>query len=247
MVSSIRIRSCALLASLAASLLVVPAFAQPSGAPSATSPASDPDQDHERFCRDHWFAIAGCRDRPWDGPRFVFGVDLGVSHMNEGGAFGFGNGVGSVTDAGPAWGLRGGVELLTWLALEAHYVGIYNSATSAVSSLGSVGFLTTGGDAIVRLTLPIPYVQPYILGGIGYYEVALVGSASALPGSQLYSSHQPGIPLGVGLDVPLSWHVSLGFEATYHFQIGEVYSSNTTNGIDGGDLSTFNVVMRFRP
>ena len=40
--------------------------------------------------------------------------------------------MGTVTDAGPAWGLRGGVELLPWLALEAHYVGMYNSATRAV-------------------------------------------------------------------------------------------------------------------
>jgi hypothetical protein len=242
-----RIRACAWLAFLAASLAVGPAFAQSGAAAPATPSASDPDPDPESFCRDHWLAIARCRDRPWDGPRLVFGVDLGVSAMNEQGPFGFGNGVGAVTDAGPAWGLRGGVELLPWLALEAHYVGMFNSATSAVSPLGSVGFLTTGGDAIVRLTLPIPYVQPYVLGGVGYYEVALVGSATALPGSQLYSSNQPGIPLGVGLDVPLSWHVSLGFEATYHFQIGEVYSSNTVNGIDGGDLSTFNVVMRLRP
>jgi len=246
-IPSLRILSHAILASLAAGLLGGTALAQGNASAQAVPTTSDVDQDHDRFCRDHWFAIARCRDRPWDGPRFVFGVDLGVSAMNEHGPFGFGNGVGTVTDAGPAWGLRGGVELLPWLALEAHYVGMYNSATRAVSPLGSVGFLTTAGDAVLRLTLPLPYVQPYILGGIGYYDVALVGPANALPGSQLFSSYQPGIPMGVGFDVPLSWHVSLGFEATYHYQIGEIYSSNTEGGIDGGDISTFNAVMRFRP
>jgi hypothetical protein len=40
--------------------------------------------------------------------------------------------------------------------------------------------------------------------------------------------------------------VSLGAEATYHFQLGESFSSVQTNGIDGGDLSTFNLVARVR-
>jgi hypothetical protein len=46
--------------------------------------------------------------------------------------------------------------------------------------------------------------------------------------------------------VPLAWHFSLGAEATYHFQLHESFSSDTTNGIDGGDISTFDVVMRVR-
>jgi hypothetical protein len=52
--------------------------------------------------------------------------------------------------------------------------------------------------------------------------------------------------MGVGLDVPLTWHMSLGFEATYHFAIGDSYSAVTANGIGGGDVSTFTAVMRFR-
>jgi len=68
----------------------------------------------------------------------------------------------------------------------------------------------------------------------------------ALAASQLFSSYEPGLPLGFGLDVPVSWHLSLGIEATYHHLQGEIFSSNTTNGIDGGDLSTVNIVARFR-
>jgi len=166
--------------------------------------------------------------------------------MNEGGPFGFNQGVGAVTDAGPAWGLRVGVELFPWLALEAHYVGMYNATQASVSPAGSVGILTTGGDAVVRLTAPLPYVHPYVFGGVGYYANAVVGPVAALSASQLSSSYEPGVLMGVGLDVPLSWHLSLGVEATYHHLQGEVFSSNTANGIDGGDLSTVNLVARFR-
>jgi hypothetical protein len=234
---------CASLALLGVAL-PVRAFAQSTpAAPAATSEATD---DHERACRDQWFVAWRCRDRRWDGPELMLGVDLGVSVMNEGGPFGFNQGVGAVTDAGPAWGLRLGVELLPWLALEAHYVGMYNSAQASVSPLGSVGILTTGGDAVVRLTAPLPYVHPYVFGGVGYYANAVVGPVGALAASQLFSSYEPGFPMGFGLDVPVSYHLSLGVEATYHHLQGEVFSSNTANGIDGGDLSTVNIVARLR-
>jgi hypothetical protein len=235
---------CVSLALLGVALPARRALAQSTpAAPAATSEAT---VDHERSCRDEWFVSWRCRDRRWDGPELMLGVDLGVSVMNEGGPFGFNQGVGAVTDAGPAWGLRVGVELFPWLALEAHYVGMYNSAQASVSPMGSVGILTTGGDAVVRLTAPLPYVHPYIFGGVGYYANAVVGPVGALAASQLFSSYEPGLPLGFGLDVPVSWHLSLGIEATYHHLQGEIFSSNTTNGIDGGDLSTVNIVARFR-
>jgi hypothetical protein len=180
----------------------------------------------------------------------MFGGDLGLSAMTEAGPFGFNKGVGGVTGAGPAWGVRAGVELFSWLGLEARYVGMYNSGQSSVSPTGSVGFLTTGGEAVVRVTAPLPYVHPYIFGGIAYYDVGLIGSSRARAGSVLYSSAQAGIPLGFGFDVPLTWYFSVGLEATYHFQLGENYSTATTTkggaSIDGGDLTTFNAVVRIR-
>lgn len=176
----------------------------------------------------------------------MLGLDVGVVRMNESGPFGFGNGVGAVTQAGPSWGLRAGVELLPWLAFEARYVGTYAGLQSSVSPAGTLGFLTTAGEIVARFTAPLPYVHPYILGGVGYYDVTLAGQRAAKAASPLFSSAQAGIPLGFGLDVPLSWHLSLGAEATYHFQLGESYSLVKTNGIDGGDLSTFNLVARLR-
>jgi hypothetical protein len=224
----------------------------PTASPDASGTASHQNEDDgDRFCQYHWFAIGRCGDRKWAGPELMFGMDLGFSAMTETGPFAFNKGVGGVTGAGPAWGLRAGVELFPWLGLEARYVGMYNSAQSLVSPAGNVGFLTTGAEAVVRITAPTPYVRPYIFGGAAYYDVSLVGSSRAQESSVLHSSSQPGIPLGFGFDLPLTWYLSLDLEATYHFQLGEDYSTDTTTtkggaGIDGGDLSTFNAVARVR-
>ena len=183
------------------------------------------------------------RDR-W--PEITLGVDIGVSVMNENGPFGFGNGVGAVTTPGPAWGARAGVGVLPWLGFEARYVGMSNPAQTSVSPTGSVGFLTTGALGVVRFVAPLPFVHPYAFVGIGYYDVALTGLSSATAGSTLHSSSQAGIPMGIGLDVPLTRRLSAGLEATYHFQLSESYSSVTRGGIDGGDLSTLCSVLRLR-
>lgn len=180
--------------SITAALFAV-ALLAPSAAAQEAAPAL-PDRDVEQvaYCRDQWFAIEGCRDRAWAGPEVVLGGALGVSAMNEHGAFAFNDGVGSVTNAGPAWSILAGVEFFPWLAIEARYVGMYDSAKASVSTAGGQGFLTTAGIAVARLTVPLPYVRPYLFGGVGYYDVAFVGAS----GSVLHSSSQPGIPLGSG-------------------------------------------------
>jgi hypothetical protein len=208
---------------LVAGLLGRPAFAQ------------------DRSCREQWLAIGPCARRAWEGPELMLGLDLGVSSMDEHGPLGFGAGVGSVTSAGPAWGARVGIELVPWLGVEGGYHGMYDSVRGSAGPAGG-GFLTTGTTAVVRLTAPLPFVHPYVFGGIGYYDVALVGAS----GSELHSSSQAGIPLGFGVDVPVTYYLSLGAEATYHFQLQESFSSVTANGIDGGDLTTFTAVLRAR-
>jgi hypothetical protein len=227
----------------AATFASSPAYAQASA--PATAPPDDAGAD-ARYCDDAWFDVSRCHAAPWRGPRLMLGADLGVAKMNESGPFGFDTGVGTVTNAGPAWGLRVGVEIFPWLAVEARYVAMYESLQSSVAPTGSLGFLLTGGEAVVRLTAPFPYIHPYIFGGPADYDVHVVGSSTAKAGSPLFSSVQPGIALGFGVDVPLTYHLSIGAEATYHFQLGEDYSNDTTNGIDGGDISTFDAVLRVR-
>ncbi len=200
----------------------------------------------EDACRGQWAFAGRCAHRRWAGPRLMLGLELGVSAMNETNPFGFSDGVGAVTSAGPEWGLRIGVELLPWLALEARYLGMNNAAQGSATPAGSLAFLTSGVLGVLRLTAPLPFVHPYVFTGLGYYDVALLGSPEARAGSVLHSSSQAGIPMGIGVDVPLTWHLSIGAEATYHFQLSESYASVTTNGIDGGDFTTFSVVMRTR-
>jgi len=245
-------RSCSLLALLAAGLAANSAFAQDAAVTSpepehaSGSPVANDLHDQDRLCRDNWLAVWRFRDCRWRGPEMTLGLDLGASVMNESGPFGFDHGVGAATEAGPAWGLRFGVEFFPWLAIEARYAGMYNAARPTASPAGRVGFLTTGGELVARVIAPLPFVHPYLFGGGGYYDNALMGASSAKAGSVFTSSSEPGVALGIGLDVPLTWHLSVGAEATYHFLIGERFSSVTANGIDGGDLSTFKAVLRVR-
>jgi hypothetical protein len=242
--STCRSLSCLFLAVLASSLYGTSASAQEV---VVYAPAPRPVVYDEHQCGSRWFSpTRRCRPRRWGGPVLMLGADLGISAMNESGPLGFNNGIGGFTNPGPAWGLRIGIEVTRWFALEARYVGMYNSIQSTAAPAGSLGFTTTGGEGVARFTLPLPFVHPYIFGGIGYYNVALNGSADARKASVLFSSSQPGIPMGFGVDIPLTWHVSFGIEATYHFQLGESFSNTTTRGIDGGDLSTVNGVLRVR-
>ena len=215
----------------------------------STTPAEAADSalaDQDGACREQWLAVGRCRNRPWTGPQIMLGAELGVSAMTETGPFGLNKGVGSVTEAGPAWGVRAGLEVFPWAAVELRYVGMYNAVQSSLSPAGSVGFLTSGGEAVLRLTAPLPFVHPYVFGGVGYYDITLDGSPTARAASTFHSSTQAGVPVGFGLDVPLTWYLAVDVEATYHYQIGESYSSVTTNGIDGGDLSTVNAILRVR-
>jgi opacity protein-like surface antigen len=181
-----------------------------------------------------------------DWPRIVVGVDLGVAKMVESGPFGFNNGVGSVTGAGASWGARAGVEFFDWLAVEARYSGSRTSVHASAAPAGSLAFVSTAADLTLRLSAPLPWVHPYIFGGMGYNQVSLAGSTEARAGSPLHSSGQTEIAMGFGVDVPLTWRLSVGFEATYHFQLSEDFSEDMTNGIDGGDISTFNALVRAR-
>ena len=181
------------------------------------------------------------KEGPCSYPHFVFGIDAGVSHFNEGNLFGFGNGTGSVTGLGPAWGLRGGVEIARWFAVEAHYIGMRNPADDSVSTGGHRGLFTNAIAAELRFTVPTPYVQPYLFFGPGYYSTSVSGSSTT---TELTGSSEFGVPIGVGFQVPLPRGLSLGAEMTYHRFFGESFSKN--EDIGGGEPTSFNAVLRFR-
>jgi hypothetical protein len=171
----------------------------------------------------------------------VLGVDLGVSHFAEGSPFGFGTGTGSATKLGPSWGLRAGVELTRWFAIEAHYIGMNNPADDSVSVGGSRSLLTNAATAELRFTAPTPYVQPYLFFGAGWYSTSVSGSSTS---TEFFGSSQLGVPIGVGFQVPLPRGLSLGAEMTYHRFFGESYSEN--EDIGGGEPLSIAAVLRFR-
>jgi hypothetical protein len=177
-------------------------------------------------------------------PRVAFDIEGGFSSFTEGGPFGFRNGVGSATSTGPSWGARLGVDFLPWLAIDAHYLGIYNPAGAGVTRDGSVGLLTSAAIAELRLTVPTRFVQPYGFTGIGEYNMSLVGGADARNDSVLHGHAQPGVPFGIGLGIPINRVLSAGFEVSYNFQIGEVFSK--VDSIGGGDPVVANGVLRWR-
>ena len=174
-------------------------------------------------------------------PHLVVGADAGVSHFNEGSPFGFQTGTGSATLYGPAWGLRIGAEFTSWFAVEAHYIGMSNRAKAFVSSGGRSSLLTNAIAAELRFTAPTAYVQPYLFFGPGLYSTSVGGSAAS---TELTGSTEFGVPIGVGLQVPLPRGISLGAEMTYHRFFSESFSEN--EDIGGGEPLTINAAARFR-
>ena len=174
-------------------------------------------------------------------PVATFGAELGAGGYVEGSPFGFGSGTGSVLQAGPTWGLRAGVDFLSWIGVEGRYVGMWNSGNSRASGLG---YVMSGGELVLRLIAPTPFVRPYIFGGIGYYDFARVGM-DVTGASALVSSAQPGVPMGVGLEIPFAKHWSVAVEGTFRFQIGERFAP-TNDEIDGADQTTLSGIVKFR-
>ncbi len=207
-------------------LVAVPALAQepvpPPPPPAAPAPS-----------------ICPASDEPCLLSHVVLGFELGVGAFEEGQPFAFGEGAGSGTAPGASWGVRIGWEFTRWLAIDAHYLGLENSINAQYSGWGSGRLITNAAMLELRLTLPTPYVQPYVFGGAGLYSMVVSGNGTAFN-----NSFQPGFPAGVGVAVPILYNLSVGAEATYHFQLGESFSS--TDAISGGDLTTFNAMLRWR-
>ena len=185
------------------------------------------------------------RDRPCSKyPHLALGFDLGAGAFEEGQPFGFGAGTGSATSWGPSWGFRVGVELASWFAIDARYAGILNEINKEFAPNGAARMVTNGAALEVRFTIPLPYVQPYLFGGAGYYSTSINGSYPSRTQTRLHSSASLGFPMGIGFAVPITDSMSLGAEATYHFYLGESFSNEEE--LAGADSTTFNALLRWR-
>ena len=71
---------------------------------------AQPLPDDGEYCRVNWWGVGRCWRRPHRRPALTFGAELGAGALDEGHPFAFDDGTGSVTNAGPYWGLRLGVD-----------------------------------------------------------------------------------------------------------------------------------------
>lgn len=172
-------------------------------------------------------------------PTFRVGLEGGAAAFTE--DFDFDKGVGSATHAGPAWGLRGGVDILPWFGVEARYLGFYNEGIGETTVGGKL--LTSAGLATARFIAPIRYAQPYVFTGIGLYSTNVLGSNAERQATNLRSNVSGGIPIGIGVNVPVHQHVSVGLETVYHRLFSE--SFDKVEAISGGDPVTFNGFVNF--
>jgi hypothetical protein len=170
---------------------------------------------------------------PWR-PMFTAAVDAGV------GAFG-GQLLPREVYTGGTWGVRVGVDFFDWLGLEARYFGMANALYAPAVGAGTA--LTNGGSAVLRWTAPIPWVQPYVLTGVGGYHTAVQQSTQSTAGV-LRSQSYLVFPIGFGLNVPLGRYVAVGVESDYHVIVNTADETNTSWNQTG--IWTGSAVVRFR-
>jgi hypothetical protein len=137
-------------------------------------------------------------------------------------------------DAGPAFAVGAGYELLRWLELDSHFQGGFANVDGLLADQLSFIAFTFGG----RL-FPFPWqrVRPWAGFEMGWYHMEVEdGLFSSTKSNQNQDSF--GINVGGGLDVPVGSRVSLGVDVRYH---------NAFDAFEGVDFVTtlFNVAIWF--
>ncbi len=161
----------------------------------------------------------------------------------EAGGGGWSRDMANAVHPGATWGARVGVQLTDWLIIDGRYFGMYNFGRDAV--VGPVAnSVTNGATANVRLMAPFQWVRPYAFAGIGAYSVGVTGTDVNTQNTPLRQATRGVVPLGVGVEVPIVQHVSIGAEGQYHVTFG-----NNTYGVvpqlATGDIWSVNGVLRF--
>jgi opacity protein-like surface antigen len=124
---------------------------------------------------------------------------------------------------------RGGYRLLSWLALEAMYEGVYGIPIS-VAGTNAASFDTHSFLANGRLILPIGRFHPYFILGLGAQYGVFDGRGS-LAGADL-SRWDLGIRTGLGLDayVTRNWLLNVELAPTIRVtDYGNIGSQITDN------------------
>jgi hypothetical protein len=122
----------------------------------------------------------------------------------------FGSGTQNLTDVGGTWDARLLFGAHSIIALEAAYVGSYNSLDLA----GGVGHVSSNGiDTAFRLQGPWK-VQPYIFGGVGWNFMSAEQPNTTVTEQ---GDNQVSVPAGGGLAGYIGRHTTLDLRGTYRF------------------------------
>jgi len=122
---------------------------------------------------------------------FSLGVEGGVMEFDSRASLGA---------AGAAWGVRGGIGVLGPTRLEARYLSSGHDQSSVRE-----------GDAQLRVSLLPGGAAPYLFGGIGFRQSEIQMSSAQISSESLLM-----LPLGAGLDLPLTGQLFLAPEFTWH-------------------------------
>ena len=92
----------------------------------------------------------------------------------------------------------------------------------AVSDPGVGNSNVVGGTFDVVIDVPAPGIAPYVIGGVGVYDVEVGGDGSH------HSRFGTGLNIGGGVRFPLGPFVHAFFETRYHVAYASPFGGNTT-------------------
>ena len=92
----------------------------------------------------------------------------------------------------------------------------------AVSDPGVGSSNVVGGTFDVILDVPTPGIAPYVIGGVGVYDVEVGGDGSH------HSRFGTGLNIGGGVRFPLGPFLHAFFETRYHVVYASPFGGNTT-------------------
>jgi hypothetical protein len=143
---------------------------------------------------------------------------------------------------GNAWNFDVGAEFFRFASVFVRYQGVWSPAPPPFES--SVGAISNGASLITRFAIPIPYVQPYFQGGIGFLHndtFGIIGNSNAPP----LPSNTGQFPVGGGLDIRFTRSFAITGEFMYYFLFNEQFVFTGPTASPWGQLWTASGGLRF--
>jgi hypothetical protein len=139
----------------------------------------------------------------------------------------------SHTQNGPVWGVTLNLQPVSLLGVEVGYEGSRNQVNGASPD---TALLRNGGFGLLKLSLPLPIIKPFIGLGIGGSYVAVSGASTGGFQNAFVSE----IPAAIGVELSL-FNLTAGARATYRYMGSPSFATNvignTAAGFWDGELT----------